>query len=161
MDRATLEQAHPALFAQLQTEFLAAGATAERARIQAVESAIIPGHEALVAALKFDGKTTGGDAALAVNQAERTIRTAQGKAANADAPRPVASTPPATVETSLETQAAAEKQRIEALPIEERCKAKWDASAELRAEFSSLADYTAYTKAEQSGKVRMLGKRVA
>jgi len=86
MDRATLEQQHPALFAQLQTEFAALGATAERTRIQAVESALIPGHEALIAGLKFDGKTSGGDAALAVNQAERTMRTAQG--ARRQCPKP-------------------------------------------------------------------------
>lgn len=161
MDRATLEQQHPALFAQLQTEFAALGATAERTRIQAVESALIPGHEALIASLKFDGKTTGGDAALAVNQAERTIRTAQGAAANAEAPKPVASTPPATVEQGLAAQAAAEQQRISALPLEARCQAQWEASAALRAEFSSLGDYTALVKAQESGKVRVLGKKAA
>lgn len=161
MDRATLEQQHPALFAQLQTEFAALGATAERTRIQAVESALIPGHEALIAGLKFDGKTSGGDAALAVNQAERTMRTAQGAAANAEAPKPVASTPPATVEQGLDAKAAAEKQRVEALPLEDRCKAQWEASTALRAEFSSLADYTALVKAEESGKVRVLGKKAA
>lgn len=161
MDRATLEQQHPALFAQLQTEFSVLGATAERTRIQAVESALIPGHEALIASLKFDGKTSGGDAALAVNQAERTMRTAQGAAANAEAPNPVASTPPATVEQGLDAKAAAEKQRVEALPLEDRCKAQWDASASLRAEFFSLADYTALVKAETSGKVRVLGKKAA
>lgn len=161
MDRATLEQQHPALFAQLQTEFAALGATAERTRIQAVESALIPGHEALIAALKFDGKSSGGDAALAVNQAERSIRTAQGAAANSEAPKPVASTPPATIEASLAAQATAESQRVAALPVEERCKAQWDASASLRAEFSSLGAYTALIRAEEGGKVRVLGKKAA
>lgn len=161
MDRATLEQAHPALFAQLQTEFLAAGAATERTRIQAVESALIPGHEALIASLKFDGKSSGGDAALAVNQAERAIRTSQGAKANADAPAPVRTTPAPTVEASLDAKAAAEKQRIEALPVDERCKAEWEASASLRSEFSSLSDYTALVKAEHSGKVRVLGKKAA
>ncbi|MFZ4623271.1 MAG: S49 family peptidase [Rhodoferax sp.] len=161
MDRATLEQAHPALFAQLQTEFLAAGATAERTRIQAVESALIPGHEALVATLKFDGKSSGGDAALAVNQAERALRTSQGAAANADAPKPVANTPAPTVDAGAAAQASAEQQRVDALPVEERCKAQWEASAEIRTEFSTLADYTALVKAEQAGKVRVLGKKAA
>lgn len=161
MDRTTLEREHPALFAQLQTEFSAAGAATERTRIQAVESALIPGHEALIASLKFDGKTSGGDAALAVNQAERAIRTTQGAAANADAPKPVKTTPPVSVEHSLDAKAAAEKQRIEALPVDERCKAEWEANASLRAEFSSLQDYTALVKAEQSGKVRVLGKKAA
>lgn len=161
MDRATLEQQHPALFAQLQTEFAALGATVERTRIQAVESALIPGHEALIAALKFDGRTSGGDAALAVNQAERSIRTAQGAAANSDAPLPVKSTPAPTVEAGLDAKAAAEKQRVAGLPVDDRCKAEWEASASLRAEFSSLGDYTALVKAEQNGKVRVLGKKTA
>lgn len=161
MDRASIEAAHPALFAQLKSEFIAAGATAERDRIQAVESALIPGHEALIASLKFDGKSTGGDAALAVNQAERKIRVAQGAAANADAPPPVASNPAPTVEASTAAKAAAEQQRIAALPVDERCKAQWEANADLRAEFGELATYTALIKAEESGKVRVLGKKTA
>jgi signal peptide peptidase SppA len=165
MDRATLQQAHPALFAQLQTEFRAEGATAERTRIQDVESATIPGHEALIASFKFDGKTTGGDAALAVNKAERDIRIAQGKSATADAPKPVASVPAPTVEASMEAKttaaATAEAQRVAALPLDERCKAQWEASATVRAEFASLADYTALTRAEEAGRVRVLGKKAA
>ena len=161
MDRSTLEQQHPALFALLQTEFMAAGATAERSRIQAVESALIPGHEALIATLKFDGKSSGGDAALAVNQAERALRTSQGAAANADAPKPVANTPAPTVDAGAAAQASAEKQRVDSLPVEERCQAQWEASAEIRTEFASLADYTALVKAEQAGKVRVLGKKAA
>lgn len=47
------------------------GATAERERIQAVEKQCIAGHEDLIASFKFDGKTTGGEAAMAVLQAER------------------------------------------------------------------------------------------
>jgi len=161
MDRETLAQQHPELFAQLKTEFAAIGAAAENQRIQAVESALIPGHEALVAALKFDGKTTGGDAALAINKAERDIRSAQALALHDDAPKPLPLTPKATVEVGAGALAAAEKQRIDALPVEERCKAQWDASADIRAEFSSLAAYTALVKAESSGRVRMLGKKAA
>ena len=161
MDRATLEQQHPALFAQLQTEFAALGATSERTRIQAVESALIPGHEALIAGLKFDGKTSGGDAALAVNQAERTLRVAHGAASTAEAPKPVDSTPPATVEQGVDAKAAAEQQRVAALPVQDRCKAQWEASTALRGEFSSLGDYTALVKAQESGKVRVLGKKAA
>lgn len=161
MDRTTLEQAHPALFAQLRSEFLALGAAAECARIQAVESATIPGHEALIATLKFDGKTTGGDAALAVNKAERDIRQAQGKATNAEAPKPVATTPAPTVEASLAAKDAVDQQRIAGLPLAERCKAQWEASAATRSEFASLEDYTAYAKATEAGNVRTLGRKAA
>jgi len=161
MDRKELEAAHPALFAQLQTEFSAVGAAAERARIQAVESALIPGHEALIASLKFDGKTTGGDAALAVNAAERQIRTTQGAAANADAPKPVKTTATPTLEASADAKAEAEKQRVAGLPLEDRCKAQWESSAQIRGEFACLSDYTALVKAEEAGKVRVLGKKAA
>lgn len=161
MDRETLAQQHPELFAQLKNEFAAIGAATERSRIQAVESALIPGHEALVAALKFDGKTTGGDAALAINKAERDIRSAQALALHDDAPKPLPLTPKATVEVGAGALAAAEKQRIDALPLEDRCKAQWEADASLRGEFTSLGAYTALVKAQESGKVRVLGKKSA
>lgn len=114
MDRATLEQQHPALFAQLQAEFSAtatsaatatasaSGAAAERQRIVDVRTQTLPGHEALIEALAFDGKTTGPEAAMAVMAAERA-RIASAAAAHADdapaaakhaaAPADVAKTP--------------------------------------------------------------------
>lgn len=109
MDRATLEQQHPALFAQLQTEFAATGATQERERIQAVMATAIPGHEALVQGLAFDGKTAPGDAAMAVLAAERQTRSAHATAMASEAPKPLAQAPAANVESpSAEAQAAAD-----------------------------------------------------
>lgn len=122
MDRATLEQQHPALFAQLQADFsataaaaatttaTAAGAAAERDRIAAVRAQSLPGHEALIETLAFDGKTTGPEAAMAVLAAERT-RTASAAAAHAaDAPKaaPHAAAPADGVKTA--EQKAAEAQ---------------------------------------------------
>lgn len=49
------------------------GAELERARIQSIEAAELPGHESLIASLKFDGKTTGAQAALAVIKAEKEL----------------------------------------------------------------------------------------
>jgi len=158
MDRPTLEQQHAALFSELRTEFMAAGATAERARIQAVEGALLPGHEALIATLKFDGKTSGGDAALAVNQAERSIRQAQGTAAAQEAPKPVPTLPAPTVDAP---KAAADKARIEALPFPERCKAEFEADKSLQTEFGSQANYTAFRQAEEQGRVRVLKQKLA
>lgn len=101
MDRATLEQQHPALFAQLQAEFsatptaaatataTAAGAAAERQRIADVRAQTLPGHEALVEQLAFDGKTTGSDAAMAVMAAERARIAGAAAAHAADAPNAV------------------------------------------------------------------------
>jgi signal peptide peptidase SppA len=154
MDRTQLEAQHPDLFKALVAEFTSAGAAAERARIQAVEAACLPGHEALVAALKYDGKTTGGDAALAVMAAERQARSSAAAALANDAPAPVkpAATP------AVDKPAAGDDM---SLTVEERCKAKWDSDASVRSEFTTLAAYTAYTKAHEAGNVRVLGARRA
>lgn len=119
MDRATLEQQHPTLFAQLKTEFTAtpsaeatatattAGAAAERQRIADVRAQTLPGHEKLVEALAFDGKTTGPEAAMAVMAAERARIAGAAAAHAADAPpaAPHAAAPSDTAKTS-ETKAA-------------------------------------------------------
>lgn len=103
MDRATLEQQHPALFAQLKAEFsatatpsaeataaaTAAGAAAERQRIADVRAQTLPGHEKLVETLAFDGKTTGPEAAMAVMAAERARVASAAAAHAADAPQAV------------------------------------------------------------------------
>lgn len=68
---------------------IALGAEQERARIQGVENAVLPGHEALVATFKFDGKTSPGDAALAVMAAERKKLAAHAQGLADDAPEPV------------------------------------------------------------------------
>lgn len=68
---ATLASGNPALFATLQSEFTAAGAKAERERIQAVRAQSMAGHETLIDTLAFDGTTTGPEAAVAVLQAHR------------------------------------------------------------------------------------------
>jgi signal peptide peptidase SppA len=68
---------------------IALGAEQERARIQGIENATLPGHEALIASLKFDGKTSPGDAALAVMAAERKKLSAQAQANAEEAPEPV------------------------------------------------------------------------
>lgn len=102
MDRATLEQQHPALFAQLKSEFsatataeavaaatttaAAAGAASERQRIADVRAQSLPGHSTLIETLAADGKTTGPEAAAAVLAAERTSRAAAAAAHAADAP---------------------------------------------------------------------------
>jgi signal peptide peptidase SppA len=87
-----LQAQHPELANQLRAD----GAKAERERIQAIEGQAIPGHEALIAKLKFDGTSTAGDAAMAVVAAEKSQRQAHAKATADDAPIPVpAAAPPA------------------------------------------------------------------
>ena len=133
----------------LRAEGRAAGATAERERIQAVEDQLIPGHEALIASLKFDGKTSGPEAAVAVLGAEKSLRSRALADRRADAP-PVA--PHAAAPVDKIEQPATDT----SLPIEERAKAKWDSDAKIRAEFIGFDNYLAFAKAEESGKVRML-----
>lgn len=69
----------------------AEGATAELARIRDVRAAALPGHEALIEALAFDGKTTGAEAALAIIKAERESRATHANSRSADAVEPVVS----------------------------------------------------------------------
>lgn len=86
--RASFEQDHAPLFAQLRGEFGALGATQERERIQAVLAvgANLPGHEKLLNTLAFDGKTTAPEASMAVLKAEGDQRAAAIKAHADDAP---------------------------------------------------------------------------
>lgn len=91
----------PDVLAAIQAE----GASAERERIQSVEAQAIPGHEALISALKFDGKSTAGDAAMAVLAAEKQARTTQAAKLAGDAPAPLPLVPAATVEPKADTRA--------------------------------------------------------
>jgi signal peptide peptidase SppA len=149
---------------ELLQAILAEGASAERERIQAVEAQLIPGHEALIASLKFDGKSGPGEAAMAINAAERNLRTAAAQAAAAEAPKPVAVVPGATITAVLpsaaEQAAAADVVTgVDAsLPIEDRCQVAWDKDAKLRAEFSSVAAFTAFTKATEEGRARIFAR---
>lgn len=94
MNREELERNHPALVAEIRAEATAAataeGATAERTRIQTVLEQSMPGHEALVQKLAFDGKTTGPEAAVQVLNAHRAVLKGAASAHFADAPPAVA-----------------------------------------------------------------------
>lgn len=150
MDLQELRAAHPDLCAALVEEGringLAAGADAERQRIQDVEAQALPGHEALITSLKFDGKTTGGEAAMQVLNAERATgkQRLDGIRSDAPAPLPHAAAP-------VDAPAAEDK----TLPIEERAQAKWDAKPSLRSEFGKFETYLAYAKAQEGGSVRV------
>ena len=89
-----IKASHPAVADAL----LAEGAATERARIQAVEGQLIPGHEALIATMKFDGTSGAGEAAMAVLAAEKKNRAAHASAAAAEAPKPVAQVPAPAVQ---------------------------------------------------------------
>ncbi len=110
LTRESLEQNHAALFAQIKAEFTAVGAAQERERIQAVREQSLPGHEALIERLAFDGQTTGPQAAAAVLAAERQARASTLAAHDADAPAPAANnTAPVDTIKTREEQAAEAK----------------------------------------------------
>jgi hypothetical protein len=127
-------------------------AGAERQRIQAVFAQGMPGHDALIAQLAFDGKTTGPEAAVAVLQAERKLRGTAAAQLAADAPAPVKPVAAPAARTG------ADASEDESLPLAERCKAAWDKNPDLRAEFSSLETFTAWRQAQSRGAARVLTK---
>lgn len=101
--RESLERDHSALFAALRSEFMAAGAAAEIARIQAVRAQSLPGCEALIEKLAFDGRTTGPEASMAIVVAQREALASAGRAHHADAP--------AAVPNASQSAAEAEKDK--------------------------------------------------
>ena len=112
LTRASFEQDHAALFAQLRAEFTTLGAAQERERIQAVLAVGdgLPGHEALLKGLAFDGKTSAADASLAVLGAEKQQRAAAIAAHKDDAPAPAkpSATPDDKAKTKTEQVAEAQ-----------------------------------------------------
>lgn len=85
-ERARLTPDHETALAKARQE----GAAAERDRIAGVRAAGLPGHDALIERLAADGHTTPGEAALAVNAAERAVQAAAVTARAAEVPAPVA-----------------------------------------------------------------------
>jgi len=133
----------------------AAGAKAERARIQSVLAQSVSGHEALINKLAFDGKTTGPEAAVQVLNAIKGKQTSMADAMHQDGKDLTAIAPSAGGNV---VQSGGD-QVDENAPIEERVKAEWDKNAALRAEFGSFEEYAAYAKAEASGRVKSIGQR--
>ena len=85
MDRESILAQAPELAEAFRTE----GAAAERQRIFDVEAQSLPGHDALIASLKADGKTSGPEAAAQVLAAERKKLAGISANLSADAPPPV------------------------------------------------------------------------
>ena len=120
----------------------AEGAKAEMERIKSVEEQFMPGHEALIASMKFDGKTTGPEAAVAVLNAEKQQRASIATNLQQDAPAPIA-----------QQEGKDQPVDLSGLPVEERCKAEWEQDAKLREQYISLEVYTSFTRAKEEGRV--------
>lgn len=97
---------------------LQTGAEQERARIKDVQAQFLPGHQALIQSLMFDGKTTGPEAAVKVLDAERKGK--QGKLDEffAGAPEPVAPVAPVDEPT---TDAVKRDKLIKGIQEREQC----------------------------------------
>ena len=130
-------------------EGLVSSAEAERNRIKAVEGALIKGHENLINALKFDGKTTGPEAAILVVEAENKVREKELDKLKADAVKP-----------AIHAAAPLTDAGIEDLPLDQKAKITWDKSPELRDEFKDNYDsYLAFLKNDKAGRIKILGRK--
>lgn len=144
----TLRRDYPQVADALFQEGVAAGSTAERERIKDVEAQTVRGHEALIQTLKFDGKTTGAEAAKQVLAAMNQSRAKALATLEGEAPEPVK---PSTGTT----QAAASDPNAS---VEDRAKALWDANAELRKEFA-MGGYDAFLALAKRDPEGVFGKR--
>ena len=124
------------------------GAESERKRIQACEEAGLAGHEAIVNAMKYDGKSQAGDVAVAIVAAEKKLRTDHLAASRSSAPQPV---PLAAVPAVEKESPTIDKSK----PVDQWAKDVWESDASIRAEFGSLENYVAYEKAMATGSVKV------
>ena len=84
-----MAKAHAEGFAKGLEEGKALGAEAERERIKSVEAQALPGHTELIEQLKYDGKTTGPEAAVKILQHEKEARTIHREKLKTDALAPI------------------------------------------------------------------------
>jgi ClpP class serine protease len=125
------------------------GAEAERVRIQAIEALAMPGHEALIAQIKFDGATTAAEAALQIIGAEKTNRTVMAEKLAADTPKPVSHANAAFNDGGNDGS--------DQLTGSEKWEHEWKHSAALQSEFKTIGAYVAYQSASEKGLVKRLG----
>ncbi len=132
------------------------GAEKERERIKAVEAQALPGHEDLIAALKFDGTTTGEQAAVKVLAAEKALITVKKDVYLTEHNKFVETVEAADDEAKQEAAKTVQKGPL----TEEQMKANWDKDANLRGEFGgSFEAYKAYTAAVAAGVVKIYGEK--
>lgn len=126
-------------------------AGAERQRIQDVEAQSLRGHEQLIQTLKFDGHTTGAEAAMQVLAAEKALGSQRLAAIAKDAPPavPHAAAPVNQLPADIDPN----------MSVEDRAKNNWDTNAAMRKEFSSIESYTAYLRATESGQAKVLNRK--
>lgn len=151
--QAIIEEARQTAYAEGQAagkkEGIEEGARTERDRIMGVEAQSLAGHEALIQSLKFDGKTTGPEAAVQILQAEKKVQGSHLANFQEDGKEIKV---PAAVPPQVETPAV----ENENLPLEDRAKMSWDTKPEIRDEFMNFDAYLAFRQAEMAGRVKIL-----
>lgn len=119
----------------------AAGEQAERARVTGIFAAMLPGQEALASELIGLGAS--------VEEAAKTFKIRKLGELTEAAPKTTGGgedQPKTTVDES-------------ALSVEDRCKANWERNSNnVRDEFTSVAAYVAFTKADARGAIKVLKK---
>lgn len=163
MTKETLQAEHPDVYKAIMDAGIAQGekqgeqrgAQQERDRIKAVEDQAMPGHQALIDTLKFDGKTSGPEAAMAVLAAEKSKRKATLGNLKADADDSKAGDLPPD-----DPQSKPKASQDDNLSAEEKQKKAWDGDADLRAEFSeNFNAYKAYENAAGRGDAKVFGQK--
>jgi hypothetical protein len=142
--------------ADAKAEGLSEGVAAERARILGIESVALPGHGDLIKTMKADGKTTPGEAAVKIVEAERVKRAGQlDEIAGVEAHTGKLA--------SLPLSQANEKKPTgnQVAQTPDGWKAEWQANKDLQTEFEQVEIYVAYKKADANGQVRRLVNRTA
>jgi|TARA_Y100000310_G_scaffold194059_1_gene194051 signal peptide peptidase SppA len=148
---AGLSSAYPDLVTQIKEEALsdgfAKGKQDELDRIQAVQTQSLSGHEDLIESLKFDGKTTGPEAAVAVLEAEK--RDGE-KAKESLASGSIEALPP-VVDVSQD-----EKTDYASMSVEDKAKAMWkDNADQVQDVFPNQENFLAYLEATTAGKAML------
>jgi hypothetical protein len=133
-----------------------AGCEFERERIKSVQGQAMPGHESLLESIKFDGVTTGEQAAVIIVQAERKKLARIGIDPRSDAGQPA---PHVAVETTSMTTPQAVTVDMTKDEVAAIAKQEWANQPKLHREFDSVEQFAAFRVAESQGRIRVLDKR--
>jgi signal peptide peptidase SppA len=147
------EATRTAAFAAGKIEGLNEGAATERDRLTEMDAILIPGHEDLLAECKKDQKCSAADFSIKQAKAEKLVRESELGKLKADAIPPV-------VHVAAPIPGATAEGGIDNLPLDQRAKAEWEKSPELRKEFGENFDsYLAFQKNVAAGRIRIFGRK--
>lgn len=121
------------------------GAEAERSRIKSVLDQSLPGYEAEIQEMAFDGETTGEQAAVKVLQLEKKKQAETAEDLHEDG-KDLSKVRPTTGSDPNIEEGTGKDKNLASKPFDERCQAEFDASTELQAEFKTVDRYKAYRK---------------